>query len=216
LLSHTIQPTCSGGTRRHETDSDAKSGVSLESDEIATPDSLATAMTLTARELLIGDRGILARETVAILAEMGLTYREQEHHTAVRASIVFDMANGKNCDLGGARRFAAFAAHRTRRSESREYWQKLLSRLNRDERRRLTHAGGQANVGTPAIARPSADTIAPSEISALYSALIMPQNRMAVAQLIRALRAAESANLSVQHFTDVKKSNHTEISRSPS
>ena len=141
-------------------------------------------------------RDILAQHTQAVLADLGLSYRDQEHRTGVTASIVFAMANGKPCHLGGVHRFAAFAVDRARGVEAREYWERLLNRLDRDERRRLIHAVGETRVKEPVTRSASNDAAAltSNEIAALYSALILPQNRSAVVHLIRALRAAESAN----------------------
>jgi len=174
-------------------------GSTLESDDLDSFDSLATEMTLAAKELLIGDRDVLAQHTQAVLSELGLSYRDQEHHTGVNASIVFAMANGKPCHLFGVQRFAAFAVHRARGADAREYWQRLMNRLDRDERRRLTHAAGEARSERPApSSAPSSTsgpaTVSPDEVASLYSALILPQNRNAVVQLIRALSAAESVN----------------------
>jgi len=167
-----------------------------ESDDLDAFDSLATEMTLAAKELLIGDRDVLAQHTQSVLSDLGISYRDQEHRTGVTASIVFAMANGKPCHLAGVQRFAAFAADRARSVEARDYWKRLLSRLDRDERRRLTHTASEAPTRKPAetLAPKDVSAIAPKEIAALYSALLLPQNRSAVVHLIRALQAAESVN----------------------
>lgn len=107
----------------------------------------------------LGDPGVLALHTRALLTETGLSFREQERHTGVSASAVYAMAQGsaQRRDGFSVRRFAAFAAHRAREAAARAYWQALSERLAHEERRRIHPPAERSAVrGTSAAGREAA------------------------------------------------------------
>jgi hypothetical protein len=127
------------------------------------------------RHLAIDNWDQVAHFTQATLAENGLSYREQEMHTGVGASTVYRMALGNAVGVRAVQQFAAFAAYSSRREETKAFWSGTLSRFNPVEE---FHDSADAS---------------PESIAALYAALAHPDNRRAVAQLLRALQASETA-----------------------
>lgn len=129
------------------------------------------------RHLAIDNWDQVAHFTQAVLAENGLSYREQETHTGVGASTVYRMALGNAVGVRAVQQFAAFAAYGSRRDETRAFWSGTLSRFNHAEE---SHSHESADAS-------------PEAIAALYAKLAHPGNKKAVAQLLRALQASEAA-----------------------
>lgn len=127
----------------------------------------------------------VAHFTQATLAENGLSYHEQEGHTGVGASTVYRMAFGHPVGVRAVQQFAAFAACSSRQEETRAFWSGTLSRLAPKE------AGAEENV-TGADDKKAPVPARPEEIAALYSQLINPSSRKAVADLLHSLQAAET------------------------
>lgn len=133
------------------------------------------------RHLAIDNWEQVAHFTQAVLAENGLSYREQELHTGVGASTVYRMALGNAVGVRAVQQFAAFAAYRSRRKETKAFWTGTLSRFNHTE---TGDAPVQAESGFAAAS--------PEEVALLYADLALPVNRKAVTELLRALRASEA------------------------
>ena len=133
------------------------------------------------RHLAIDNWDQVAHFTQAVLAENGLSYREQELHTGVGASTVYRMALGNAVGVRAVQQFAAFAAYRSRREETKAFWTGTLSRFNHTE---TEITAVQVEWGFAAAS--------PEEIASLYADLALPANRKAVTELLRALQASEA------------------------
>jgi hypothetical protein len=135
------------------------------------------------RHLAIDNWDQVAHFTQAVLAENGLSYREQEHHTGVGASTVYRMALGNAVGVRAVQQFAAFAAYRSRREETKNFWAGVLARFN--------HVEPDNPIISPFPETEIDTAVSPEEIAVLYKRLIHPANRKAVTDLLRALQASE-------------------------
>lgn len=130
----------------------------------------------------LGDRGLLAHYTRAVLEENGLSYQEQEGRTGVPMAAVHRMVHGRVVRLSVVRQFAAAAARLTHREDTRLYWLRLFERLSR-----LPGRADLDNSGAPFV------RFEIEEVVARFSLLRSSESREAVLRLIAALESLEEA-----------------------
>jgi hypothetical protein len=131
----------------------------------------------------LGDRGLLAHYTRAILEENGLSYQEQETRTGVPMAVVHRMVHGRVVRLSAVRQFAAAAARLTHREDTRLYWLRLFERLSRLPGRADLDNSGSRFVGFET-----------EEVVARFSLLRSSASREAVLRLIAALESLEESS----------------------
>lgn len=144
----------------------------------------------------------IAAQVRRLLEENGWSYREQEPHTGVQASVVYDMTLCRPVRREWLRQFASVARSLARDPESRRFWGALLVRLTSEEVPQIIDAdcaewlAGDPNGACAALAAapdPAFDGITPeaAEIVRLYQGLRSPESRRAARRLLEQLYADE-------------------------
>jgi len=141
----------------------------------------------------------IAAQVRRLLEENGWSYREQELHTGVQASVVYDLTLCRPVQKEWLRQFASVAQSLARDPEARRFWGMLLSRISTDSAPSvIDDSCVDWLLGDPRGVR-SGDAVAfvgeltpeAAEILRLYEGLRSPESRRAARRLLEQLYAHE-------------------------